>query len=169
VPRLLRLAGAVAAVAGALASCGGDDNAEVAVPRADLVAPALAAVDAAAAAAGGEAPLLEIAATLESVDVIVQDEPGHGVLYRFVADELSGPIEPRDDPRPVFSSSDVALDPDRIFDGILAELPDAVILDLALRKEGDAVVIDATVASEQGGVLLVLLSPEGTILGTQAA
>jgi hypothetical protein len=168
VPRPARLAGAVAAVVCALAACGGDDAADIAVPRADLVAPALAAVDE-AAASGGEAPLLEIAATLESVDVIVQDGPGHGVLYRFTDDELSGPDEPRDDPRPAFSSSDVALDPDRIFDGIRAELPDAAILDLAVRREGDAVVIDATVASDQGGVLLVLLSPDGTILGTQAA
>ncbi len=166
-PRLARFAGVVAAVACVLAACGGDDEADIAVPRADLIAPALDAI-AAAAGAGGEPQLLEIAATLESVDVIVEEEPGRGVLYRYDGDELAGPIEPRDDARPTFVAADVALDPDRIFDGIRAELPEAVVIDLAVRKEGEAIVIDATVASEQGGTLLVLLSPEGAILGTQA-
>lgn len=164
--RLARLAGVVVAVACALGACGGDDEAGIAVPRADLIEPALAAV---ADAAGGEPQLVEIAATLEGVDVIVEDDPGRGVLYRYDGEQLAGPLEPRDDARPTFVAADVALDPDRIFDGIRTELPDAVIVDLAIRSEGEAaVVIDATVVSEQGGTLLVLLSPEGVILGSQA-
>lgn len=157
---------ALAIGAGIAGGCGGDDAADVVVPKAEWIAPAL---DAVVAEVGAEPALLEIAATIEHVDVIVQDSAGQGVLYRYTDAGLTGPIEPRDDERPTFSPAEVTLDPDRIFDGILAELDDVTILDLAVRMEGAALVIDASVASSQGGILLVLLGPEGAVLGTRAA
>ena len=62
----------------------------------------------------------------------------------------------------------MTIDPDTIFDGVRAELGDPTIVDLAIRMEGEAQVIDATVAGDQGGVILVLLAPDGDVLGLQA-
>ncbi len=153
-----------AALVVSAAACGGDDDAAP-VPKVEWIEPALAAIE---ESAGGEPMLLEVAATLEQVDVIVQDAPGHGVLYRYTDESLNGPIEPRDDDRPTFAPDEVAVDTDTIFDTIRRELPENAILDLAVRKEGEAMVIDSTVANEQGGILLVLLGPDGSILGSQA-
>ncbi len=158
-------AAALAAVAlvGAVACSGDDDGGPE--PRADLISPALEAV---AAARDGAPELLEVSATLEHVDVIVRDTEGTGVLYRYDDDGLTGPVEPRDDLRESFTPADVTIDPERVFVGIRSELDRATIIDLAVRREGGVVVIDATVASEAGGIILVLLGPEGAILGTQA-
>lgn len=154
-----------------LAACGGgDDNQggrdDLELPRVDLVAPA---VDAVVAARGADVGLLEVAANLERVDVIVRDgEAPDAVLYRYGDDaQLEGPIEPRPDDRATFAATDVTIDPDRIFDELIAELPGSAVLDLAIHTDGGLVVNDATVASENGGVLLVLLQPDGGIVGMQ--
>jgi hypothetical protein len=159
---------AVLAATVALAGCAGGTDAQPG-PRVEWIEDALAAV---AAARGGEPAYLEISATLAHVDAIVRDAESDGesaVLYRYADGELTGPIEPRDDPRPTFTSDDVMIDPDTIFDGLRDELDDPAIVDLAIRVEGGGQVIDATVASEQGGILLVLLGDDGTVLGLQAA
>jgi hypothetical protein len=153
----------------AAAACGGDDDldSQASVPRADLIEPAL---DAVVAARGGDVELLEVAADLEVVDVIVRDGEPDGadaVLYRYDGDTLTGPIEPRPDERPTFSVAEVTVEPDAIFEQVEAELPGSAIIDLAVRAEGELVVNDATVASQNGGVLLVLLQPDGTIIGMQ--
>jgi hypothetical protein len=148
-----------------VSACSGEGDAGP-EPRVDLIAPALAAV---ADDRGADPELLEVSATLEHVDVIVRDGEGTGVLYRYTDAGLTGPVEPRDDLREPFAPADVTVDPERIFSGIRAELEEVAIIDLAIRSEGGAVLIDATVASEVGGVLLVLLGPQGAILGTQAA
>ena len=158
----------------AAAACGGDDDpdSQAPVPRADLIGPALDAVVAERGA--DDVELLEIAADLEVVDVIVRDGEGDGegggadaVLYRYDGETLTGPIEPRLDERPTFSVAEVTIEPDSIFEQVEAELPDSAIIDLAVRAEGNVVVNDATVASQNGGVLLVLLQPDGTIIGMQ--
>jgi hypothetical protein len=154
----------------AAAACGGDDDPDgkAPVPRADLIGPALDAVVAERGA--DDVELLEVAADLEVVDVIVRDGEGDGagaVLYRYDGESLTGPIEPRRDERPTFSVAEVTIEPDSIFEQVEAELPDSAIIDLAVRAEGNVVVNDATVASQNGGVLLVLLQPDGTIIGMQ--
>jgi hypothetical protein len=136
-------------------------------PRVDWIDETFAAV---AAARDEEAAYVEVSATIEHVDAIVRDGDGaNAVLYRYDGDTLDGPGEPRDDARSTFTADQVTLDPDRIFDGIREELSDPAIIDVAVRKEGEALIIDATVAGDQGGVLLVLLGPEGQVLGLQAA
>jgi hypothetical protein len=153
------------AVLGACAS--GDEGPPDAQPRVDWIEAMFAAI----AAARGEQPTyLEVSATLDRVDAIVRDGDAAGaVLYRYDGQSLDGPREPRDDERATFSADQVTLDPDRIFDGIREELSEPAIIDVAVRKEGEALVIDATVAGDQGGILLVLLGPEGQVLGLQAA
>jgi hypothetical protein len=164
VRRLLAVIVAGVAVLGIAGCSGGDDSGPE--PRVDLIAPALEAVTADREA---EPELLEVSATLEHVDVIVREGGGTGVLYRYTDEGLTGPVEPREDLRGSFDPAEVTVDPERIFAGIRAELDGVAIIDLAIRSEGDTVLIDSTVASEEGGVLLVLLGPEGAILGTQAA
>lgn len=149
-----------------LTACSDDGGGGRAQPRVDWIAPALEAIE---VARGEEPALLEVAATLESVDVIVREGDGQGVGYRYDATGLTGPADPRQDLREPFGPDDVTIDPDRIFDGIRAGLDDPTIVDLAIRSDGGAVVIDATVASDAGGLLLVLLGPQGAVLGTQPA
>ena len=135
-------------------------------PRVEWIDDALGAV---AAARGAEPDYVEVSVTLERVDAIVRDGDGtSAVLYRYVDGELTGPVEPRDDPRSTFGAGQVTIDPETIFGGVRAELDDPTIVDLAIRMEGEVQVIDATVAGEQGGVILVLLSPDGHVLGLQA-
>jgi hypothetical protein len=157
----------------ALLGVGGcsDDAGSDAGPRVDWIDDALDAVtDATSDSTGAEAALTEVSATLAHVDVIVRTSTGtDAALYRYDGDGLDGPLEPRDDPRSTFTPSEVTLDPDRIFDGLRAELNDPAIIDVAIRKEGEALLIDATVAGEQGGVLLVLLGADGQVRGIQAA
>jgi hypothetical protein len=160
---------AMALVLVACGGDGGDDEAgrgELELPRVDLIAPAVEAV---VAARGADVELLEVAANLERVDVIVRDgEAPNAVLYRYGDDaRLQGPIEPRPDDRATFGAAEVTVDPARIFDELVAELPGAAVLDLAVHEDGGLVVNDATVASENGGVLLVLLQPDGGIVGMQ--
>jgi hypothetical protein len=58
----------------------------------------------------------------------------------------------------------VAFDPDTILDGVLDELDDPVISRfVVVGGPGGAVQYAASVVSEQGGVLDVLLGPDGTI------
>jgi len=67
-----------------------------------------------------------------------------------------------------FTADEIDFDPDRIFVQLRDELDDPVIVDLAIQGgPNDTVVYDATVASEGGGVLLVLLGPDGAILAVQ--
>lgn len=151
---------------GACSSSGDATAPPEAQPRVDWIDET---VDAIADARGEEPAYVEISATLEHVDAIVRDGDGDAaVLYRYDGTTLVGPDEPRDDARSTFAADEVTLDPDRIFDGIREELSDPAIIDLAVRKEGEALIIDATVAGDQGGVLLVLLGPEGQVVGLQA-
>lgn len=166
-----RAAAVVLACCVGVAGCGGDggdddDAGQPRLPRADLIAPALEAV---VDARGPDVELLEVAANLERVDVIVRDGSGSdAVLYRYAADDqFEGPIEPRLDDRATFAVEEVDVDADRVFTRIEDELPNSAILDLAIHDDGGIVVNDATVASESGGVLLVLLQADGDIVGMQ--
>ena len=156
-----------------IVGCGGDDDgsshsggARAELPRADLIEPA---VDAVVEARGADVELLEVAANLERVDVIVREGSGSdAVLYRYTGDgPIEGPIEPRVDDRATFGADEIDIDAERIFDRIEDELPESALLDLAIHDDGGIVVNDATVASENGGVLLVLLQADGDIVGMQ--
>ncbi|NBV03822.1 MAG: hypothetical protein EBS10_06555, partial [Acidimicrobiia bacterium] len=68
-----------------------------------------------------------------------------------------------------FAGESIDLDPDLIFDRILEELDASTVLDLAIQGSPDGrPVYDARVRGSRGGILLVLLGPDGAILGVQA-
>ena len=154
-----------------LAGCGGsgDDQSVEGLPKVELIEPAVAAV---ADEMGEQPELLEVAATLDGVDVIVRTpttDGGNAVLYRYGADErLTGPVEPRVDDRQTFDPDQIDIQPDRLFSQVSEELPDTAVIDFAIHVDGGVVVYDATLASENGGVLFVLLGGDGQIGGIQA-
>ena len=62
----------------------------------------------------------------------------------------------------------MAFDTETIFDALRDELDDPVIVDFAVQGSEGGPVYDATVASDSGGVLLVLLGADGRVLAVQA-
>lgn len=146
-------------------ACGGGDDAidHGPEPRVDLIEPAVAAIE---AERGAAVEFVELSATLEDVRAIVRDDGTSAVAYRYDG-ELTGPVEPRDDARETFTAEQVDIDPEHVFDGVREELGSPAIVDVAIRVDGGALVVDATVASDAGGVLLVLLDGRGAVLGTQ--
>jgi hypothetical protein len=145
--------------------CGGGGEAGgEALPRVDLIEPAVEAIE---SERGGEVEFFEISATLDQVDAIVRDGE-QGVLYRYDGNRLSGPVEPRPDTRQTFTSDAIDIEPDKLFDRVTDELADAAVVDFAIHVDGGVVVNDATLATDRGGVMLVLLGGDGTIGGLQA-
>lgn len=149
------------------AACGGDDP-PGAEPVIDVIADAVAAIE---AHYGGPQEYFEISAGLESVGVIVAvdgataAEQGSystdgGLVVPEPVGEASGAT---------FEATDITFDPERVFEQIRDELDDPVIVDFAIQGGPDgALLYDATVATEGGGVLLVLVAADGTIRGVQA-
>ncbi len=148
-----------------LVACGGEDAPPV--PIVDQIDEAIAAVE---AHYGVPQQYFEISATIERVGVIVAvDGATAAEQGGYTADgglEVPEPVGPASGS--TFSADAVTFDPDRIFDQLRSELNDPVIIDFAIQgTPSGSVVYDATVASESGGVLLVLLGPTGQILGVQ--
>ena len=156
------------AVAGllAVAACGGDDASSG--PVVDQIDDAIAAIE---QHYGAPQEYFELSAHLEEVNVIVAvdgataaEQGSFSVDDGLTAPEPVGPASGA-----TFVAEAVTFDPDSIFDQLRDELNDPVIVDLAITgTSGGSVIYDATVASESGGVLLVLLGPGGQILGAQA-
>ena len=149
------------------AACGGDDRRAV-EPVVDLIPDAVVAIE---AHYGAPQVYYEISAGLESVGVIVAvdgaaaAEQGSystdgGLVVPESVGEASGAT---------FEATDITFDPEHVFDQIRDELDDPAIVDFAIQggPDGD-LVYDATVATEGGGVLLVLVAADGTIMGVQA-
>jgi hypothetical protein len=160
------LAATCASVVG-VAGCGGDAEEPVG-PRVDLIDDAIAAVE---AHYGSPQEYFEISARLADVSMIVAvddataaEQGFFGADGVFVAPEPVGPASGS-----TFTAAAVDLQPDRIFVDLRDELDSPSIVDLVIQGGPDgAVIYDATVSSEAGGVLLVLLAADGTVLGVQA-
>ena len=156
-----------AAVVAALVGCGGDDDeSDAPPPVVDQIAPALAAVD---AQYGAPQDFFEASADLEGVGVIVAvDDATAAERFRFENGELSEPEVLGEASGATFRAEDVAFDTETIFDALRDELDDPVIVDFAVQGSEGGPVYDATVASDSGGVLLVLLGADGRVLAVQA-
>lgn len=149
----------------ALAGCGGDD-----APEGPLVGSIDEAVAAIEEHYGGPQEYFEISATPDAVSVVVAVddataaeqgvyEPGGGLTVPEPVGPASGAT---------FTADAIDVDPDKIFDRLREELDDPAIVDFAVQgTDAGTAIYDATVASEAGGVLLVLLGPDGEILGVQ--
>ncbi len=155
------------AVAGLLAitACGSDDSSSG--PVVDQIDEAISAVE---QHYGSPQEYFELSASLEEVNVIVAvDGATAAEQGSFSVDgglSVPEPVGPASGS--TFVAEAVTFDPDSIFDQLRDELDDPVIVDFAIRgTSAGSVIYDATIASESGGVLLVLLGPGGQILGAQ--
>jgi hypothetical protein len=134
-------------------------------PVVDLIDDAMATVD---QHYGREVDLFEVSADVQRVSVVaaidgVAEQAFYCGALGFAAPEPLGEAD-----GPTFRSGDVELEPDRIFDQLQLELGSPAIRDLAVRVDPELGLIrDATVVSTAGGILLVLLGSDGTILGVQ--
>ena len=154
------------AIAMLLVACGGAEPS--AAPIVDRIDDAIAAVE---QHYGAPQRFFEISANIEAVGVIVAvddgtaaEQGGYAADGGFTIPEPVGPASGS-----TFTPEAITFDPDRIFDQLRDELDDPAIIDFAIQgTPNGSVVYDATVASEAGGVLLVLLGPSGEILGVQA-
>lgn len=160
--------GVVGALGLLLVACGGSsDGSEPRGPVVDLIPDAVAAIE---DHYGAPQEYFEISAALDSVGFVVAvdgatmaEQGAYGVDGAFTVPQPVGAASGE-----TFAADEIDVDADRIFDQLRDELDDPVIVDLAIQGgPNETVVYDATVASEGGGVLLVLLGPDGTILGVQ--
>jgi hypothetical protein len=168
----------VGIAASVLAACGGGTDRDAVaicdvdgagpVPVVDQIDNALAAV---AAIYPDEPEYFEVSADLERVTVIVAvDRATAAERGSYEDGMLTGPEPVGEASGAVFTADSVDFEMCDIFDQVRAELDDPVIIDFAITGGPDGkVVYDATVASGSGGVILVLLGADGTILGAQAA
>jgi hypothetical protein len=150
----------------ALVACGSDEGSPT--PIVERIDDAIESVE---QHYGQSQRYFEISATLNEVVVIVAvDDATVAEQARFSADgTLSDPVRMGPAGAASFTADDVGVDVDVIFDRIADELNDPVIIDFAITASGSgAVLYDATIASESGGILLVLLGSDGRILGVQA-
>lgn len=157
----------LAACALAATSCGGGGGGSAA-PIVDRIDDAIAAVE---AHYGGPQQYFEISATIADITVIVAvDGATQAEQARYTSDEgltVPEPVGPASGS--TFDAEAVVFDPDAVFDQLRDELDDPVIIDFAIQgTPAGSAVYDATVASDAGGVLLVLLGAGGQILGVQA-
>jgi hypothetical protein len=165
----LPVAGAiVAASIFAATSCGGGGGNATAAPIVDRIDDAIAAVE---AHYGAPQQYFEISATIAEVNVIVAVDGGtQAEQARFTVDGGLTMLEPVGAASgSTFGADAVDFDPDVVFDRLRDELGDPVIVDFAIQGTSTGTAVyDATVASDGGGVLLVLLGATGQILGAQA-
>lgn len=150
----------------AVASSGGEQTAPT--PIVDRIDEAIEAVE---QHYGSPQQYFEISATIGEVSLIVAVDDATAAEQGGFTDDggftVPEPVGPADGS--TFAAEAIGFDSDRIFEQIRVELNDPVIIDFAIQgTRGGTVLYDATVASDAGGVLLVLLGPEGQILGAQA-
>jgi hypothetical protein len=149
-----------------LGGCGGDDDDLLAeVPLVAEIAPAIAAVE---SALGGPQDFYEVNATPQLVNLFVATDGGAAATaYVYLDGELQPPAPPRDVAGgSTFRADAVDFDPDLIFDGIADELGEPTVTQFVVVGGPDgAVQYSAFVTSSAGGVLAVLLGPDGAVLG----
>lgn len=131
-----------------------------------------AAIDAVEEWYGAPQTYFEISATLQQVSLIVAVGDHSTTEQAFFVDGVL--VEPAfsegyTDEDPTFTAAEVDFNPNTIFRGISAELDSPVLIDFAITGSPDGVIYDATVASDEGGVLLVLLGPDGQVKAVQAS
>lgn len=165
----MRTSSFVAVALGLLAAaCGGSgEESSTPGPVVDLVPDAIAAVE---EHYGAPQEFFEVSADLDAVGFVVAvdgatmaEQGAYLSDGEFVAPEPVGEASGE-----TFTADEIDFDPDLIFEQLREELDDPVIVDFAIQGgPNDTVVYDASIASEGGGVLLVLLGPTGAILGAQ--
>lgn len=136
-------------------------------PVVDQLGDAIAAIE---LAYGSPQEFFEISADLQRVSLIVATDDATAAEQSFYCGGAFAPPEAVGAASgATFASDAVDVDTGAVFDRLRDELDDPTIIDFAVQGTGDGgVVYDASVASAQGGVLLVRLGRDGSILGVQA-
>jgi hypothetical protein len=150
-----------------LIGCGdGDEDPPAAVPLVAEIAPAIAAVD---AELGGPQDYFEVNATPEFVNVIVAtDGASMATTFLYLDGDLQPPAPPEAAGGETFRANDLDFDPDVVLTGIADELDEPAITQfVVVGGPGGAVQYSAFVTSAEGGVLDVLLGPDGAVLGVE--
>jgi hypothetical protein len=148
-----------------LGGCGDDGDETGTFPVVSEIAPAIAAVE---AELGAPQDYFEINATAQLVNLFVASD-GESTATAYVY--LDGGLQPPAPPRGVaggetFRADEVDFEPSLIFTGIAEELDDPTVTQfVVVAGAGDAVQYSAFVASSAGGILDVLLGPDGSVLG----
>ena len=95
------------------------------------------------------------------------DDATSAIAYVFLGGELQPPAPPRDVAGgETFDAAALDFDPDAIFTGIAEGLDDPDVTQfVVVGGPNGAVQYSAFVVSSEGGVLDVLLGPDGTVLG----
>lgn len=178
--RLSVLALATLVLVLARCSLGSDSEPNRAVPR---VGDIEAAIEAVGRQTGEEPRLFEVSATLTAVTVIVAEPAGSdappdsfvAMSWSYQRDELSGPVELGEGTGATFAPSDIAFNPDTVFDGIQKQLDSVkpVITDFAITGTTAAGVVtglvyDATILSDKGGLIRVRVDGDGQVLEVMA-
>ena len=167
---------AIAALAGAVA-CGGTFDGPT--PLVDEIP---VAIDAVSDLIGPDVDLefFEVSADRSGVTVVLAEtavdadsgttQGQFATSYRWESGTLSQIGDTVAAEGATFLGSAVAIDSDVIFSGVIRDLDDPELVDLAVQGTGDGgVVIDISIENSKGGRLLVLVNEQGTVLGVQAA
>lgn len=162
----------------ALVACGAgavDVEEDAKCPDGRLPEPLVGDIDAAIKAVeawyGAPQDYFEISANLQQVSVIVATGDGTAEQAFLVAGEFVEPaaIGEAEESSQTFVADEVDFDPDTIFHDISDHLECPVLIDFAITGSTSGVLYDTTVASSEGGVLLVLLGPDGEVKAVQAS
>ena len=151
-----------------LVGCGdGDEDPPAAVPLVAEIAPAITAVE---SELGGPQDYFEINATPQFVNVIVATDGGSmATAFLYLDGDLQPPAPPEAAGGETFRANDLDFDPDLVLTGIADELDEPAIAQfVVVGGPGGAVQYSAFVTSAEGGVLDVLLGPDGAVLAVQA-
>lgn len=164
--RAVRAGGSVAAALAVVVGCsGGGGEGPAGGPLVGDIDEAVAAVE---AFYGSPQEYVEVSATDEVVSLIVAVDDTVEQAFWQPSGGLTDPVPVGSDERPTFRADTIAFDPASILDGVAEQLPDSEIVDFAVTGNGaGGVVYDARLRSSRGGVLLVLLAADGTVLGAQ--
>lgn len=146
-----------------LVGCGSDDGGgESLRPQLDQIAPAIDAVE---AELGGPQEFFEITAEPQQVRLFVaRDGATEVVPYVFIGGELAPAGAPTAAEGGTFPADSVNVDADSILDRVDAELDEPDVVSFSIAGDGTgAVQYVALVQSEEGGVVEVVLGPDGSI------
>jgi hypothetical protein len=135
-------------------------------PVVDLIEPA---IELARTVTGSEPAFFEISADRQRVSMVLAEDGNASQLFYCGAGGYVPSTSLGEASGATFTGDAVDFDVAAIFVRLDDELDDPDIVDFAIVGDGEGgAVYDATVQSSAGGILLVRLSPSGSVLAVQA-